>query len=77
MLKIDVNKSGRVFDFLVSSGMLILAYDPTVKPPSVPELIVYPGDSQVGLDGISDGYKHANGVNGVDDVHEIRLDNMA
>lgn len=37
MLKIDVNKSGRIFDFLVSSGMLILAYDPTVKailPPS-------------------------------------------
>ncbi len=32
MLKIDVNKSGKIFDFLVSSGMLILAYDPTVKP---------------------------------------------
>ena len=32
MMKIDVNKSGRIFDFLVSAGMLILAYDPTAKP---------------------------------------------
>jgi hypothetical protein len=31
MMKIDVNKSGRIFDFLVSSGMLCLAYDPSVK----------------------------------------------
>lgn len=31
MLKIDVNKSGRIFDFLVSSGLLILSYDPTIK----------------------------------------------
>lgn len=31
MLKIDVNKSGRIFDFLVSSGMLLLAYDPLAK----------------------------------------------
>ena len=30
-MKIDVNKSGRIFDFLVSAGMLILAYDPSVK----------------------------------------------
>lgn len=38
MLKIDVNKSGRIFDFLVSAGMLVLAYDPTVKSvyPSLP-----------------------------------------
>lgn len=28
MMKIDVNKSGRIFDFLVSSGMLVLSYDP-------------------------------------------------
>ncbi|OCF34076.1 transcriptional adapter 2-alpha [Kwoniella heveanensis CBS 569] len=31
MLKIDVNKSGRIFDFLVSSGMLQLSYDPTQR----------------------------------------------
>ncbi|EIW68866.1 hypothetical protein TREMEDRAFT_31549 [Tremella mesenterica DSM 1558] len=31
MMKIDVNKSGRIFDFLVSSGMLILAYDPSKR----------------------------------------------
>ena len=31
MLKIDVNKSGRIFDFLVESGMLTLAYDPLAK----------------------------------------------
>ena len=31
MMKIDVNKSGRIFDFLVSAGMLILSYDPTLK----------------------------------------------
>ncbi|KAK4687393.1 transcriptional adapter 2-alpha, partial [Tremellales sp. Uapishka_1] len=31
MMKIDVNKSGRIFDFLVSSGMLSLSYDPSVK----------------------------------------------
>ena len=30
-MKIDVNKSGRIFDFLVSAGMLHLAYDPSVK----------------------------------------------
>lgn len=31
MLKIDVNKSGRIFDFLVSSGMLRLSYDPSAS----------------------------------------------
>lgn len=31
-MKIDVNKSGRIFDFLVSSGMLILTYDPLAPP---------------------------------------------
>ena len=31
MLKIDVNKSGRIFDYLVSSGIMRLAYDPSVK----------------------------------------------
>jgi hypothetical protein len=31
MMKIDVNKSGRIFDFLVTTGMLVLAYDPSVK----------------------------------------------
>ncbi|KAL7419684.1 Transcriptional adapter ada2 [Cryptotrichosporon argae] len=33
MLRIDVNKSGRIFDFLVSSGMLALAYDPAARQP--------------------------------------------
>lgn len=32
-MKIDVNKSGRIFDFLVSSGMLVLQYDPLAPPP--------------------------------------------
>jgi transcriptional adapter 2-alpha len=27
MLKIDVNKSGQIFDFLVVSGILSMAYD--------------------------------------------------
>lgn len=31
MMKIDVNKSGRIFDFLVSTGVLKLMYDPTMK----------------------------------------------
>jgi transcriptional adapter 2-alpha len=31
MMKIDVNKSGRIFDFLVANGILKLMYDPTVK----------------------------------------------
>ncbi len=35
-MKIDVNKSGRIFDFLVTSGMLILAYDPTATKSLVP-----------------------------------------
>lgn len=33
MMKIDVNKSGRIFDFLVSSGMLMLQYDPLAPKP--------------------------------------------
>ena len=39
MCKVDVNKTGRIFDFLVSSGVLILSYDPTVKhaPPPLKE----------------------------------------
>jgi hypothetical protein len=32
MMKIDVNKSGRIFDFLVTSGMMVLQYDPFAKP---------------------------------------------
>jgi len=36
MLKIDVNKSGRIFDFLVSAGMLLLSYDPLVKHVPLP-----------------------------------------
>jgi transcriptional adapter 2-alpha len=31
MMKIDVNKAGKIFDFLVSSGILCLSYDPTQK----------------------------------------------
>jgi hypothetical protein len=33
MMKIDVNKSGRIFDFLVSTGMLRLSYDPNALIP--------------------------------------------
>lgn len=32
MLNIDVNKSGKIFDFLVSTGALRLAYDPAARP---------------------------------------------
>lgn len=35
MLNIDVNKSGRMFDFLVNSGMLVLQYNPMTKVPEV------------------------------------------
>ncbi|WVN85796.1 uncharacterized protein L203_100947 [Cryptococcus depauperatus CBS 7841] len=31
MLNIDVNKSGRIFDFMVQNGMLVLAYEPQGK----------------------------------------------
>ena len=31
MMKIDVNKAGRIFDFLVASGMLTLSYDLVAK----------------------------------------------
>ena len=32
LLKIDGNKSGRIFDLLVSMGMLRLEYDPLDRP---------------------------------------------
>jgi hypothetical protein len=35
MLSIDVNKSGKIFDYLVHSGALRLAYDPTATKPTV------------------------------------------
>jgi len=41
MLKIDVNKSGRIFDFLVTSGMLVLQYDSMAKiPEKEPSIIL-------------------------------------
>lgn len=40
MLKIDVNKSGRIFDFLVTSGMLVLQYDPMAKMPEIQPSII-------------------------------------
>ncbi|KAK8861484.1 hypothetical protein IAR55_002305 [Kwoniella newhampshirensis] len=66
MLKIDVNKSGRIFDFLVSSGMLTLAYDPTVKG-------MGPGkEGHVLIDGISVSMGLGLGGGKVM-THEIRL----
>jgi transcriptional adapter 2-alpha len=41
MLKIDVNKSGRIFDFLVQHGYLRLTYDPSAPPPP-PQLVQVP-----------------------------------
>lgn len=35
MLSIDVNKSGKIFDYLVNSGALRLAYDPTASKPTL------------------------------------------
>ncbi|ORX33626.1 hypothetical protein BD324DRAFT_653928 [Kockovaella imperatae] len=59
MMKIDVNKSGRIFDFLVSAGMLILSYDPSIKsytPRKDGSLLGY-------------GMELMNGVRGVVDIH--------
>lgn len=38
--KMDVNKSGRVFDFLVNSGMLVLQHGPTAKSPEMDSSMV-------------------------------------
>jgi len=38
--KMDVNKSGRVFDFLVNSGMLVLQHGPTAKSPEMESSMV-------------------------------------
>ncbi|ODN97399.1 transcriptional adapter 2-alpha [Cryptococcus wingfieldii CBS 7118] len=40
MLSIDVNKSGKIFDFMVQNGMLLLAYEPQGKKTKEPEGIV-------------------------------------
>ena len=63
MMKIDVNKSGRIFDFLVSSGMLILAYDPSAKP-------VFPPPRETSgvfapTVNLTNGMNGMNGMNGV------------
>jgi hypothetical protein len=36
----DVNKSGRVFDFLVNSGMLVLQHGPMAKSPEMESSMV-------------------------------------
>jgi transcriptional adapter 2-alpha len=56
MLKIDVNKSGRIFDFLVSAGILRLSYDPSAKGigPGKEGHVIHPNG-------------HANGANGAAD----------
>jgi hypothetical protein len=80
MMKIDVNKSGRIFDFLVSSGMLILAYDPTVKPVYPPlkdpnamfgaPLSVDLVNGQQMVNGHANGHLGSKGVNnGVKDMN--------
>jgi hypothetical protein len=38
--KMDVNKSGRVFDFLVNSGMLVLQHGPMAKSPEMESSMV-------------------------------------
>ncbi|ORY23443.1 hypothetical protein BCR39DRAFT_549321 [Naematelia encephala] len=71
MMRIDVNKSGRIFDFLVSSGMLILAYDPSAKG-------LGPGKEGHVL-GMVNGHlgsvqmTHVHGLSGVNGVSEIHL----
>lgn len=42
MLKIDVNKSGRIFDFLVQQGYLRLTYDPNAPAPVDPPVTKTP-----------------------------------
>ena len=69
MMKIDVNKSGRIFDFLVSAGMLILSYDPTAKA------LTQVTPRKDGLLGVELGYGMElvngtmNGLKGVLDIH--------
>ena len=55
MLKIDVTKSGGIFDFLVKQGYLRLSYDQNATAPQ-------PGDVQPGKAGQVNG--HGTGVSG-------------
>lgn len=65
MLKIDVNKSGRIFDFLVQSGFLKLAYDPSARI------------SINGKEGMMNGhgYNHVNGEYARPGLTEVHLSN--
>lgn len=58
MLKIDVNKSGKIFDFLVSAGILRLSYDPSAKG-------IGPGKEGHVIHGNVNGYGQGHGSNGV------------
>ncbi|WWC97054.1 hypothetical protein V866_003931 [Kwoniella sp. B9012] len=72
MLKIDVNKSGKIFDFLVDHGILVLKYDIHANPN---------GKHQQIIDGLYNGTKstfenidiNVNGMVGSMMVDEIRL----
>lgn len=62
MMKIDVNKSGRIFDFLVSSGMLRLSYDPNavvvLPPPTNGASGVSPAGGGVGKAQLTSSQQH-------------------
>ena len=62
MLHIDVLKSGKIFDFLVTAGMLILSYDPTVKtmPPPSKDPAMRFGKPPLSFD-LTNGHHGSNG----------------
>ncbi|RSH94558.1 Transcriptional adapter ada2 [Saitozyma podzolica] len=67
MMKIDVNKSGRIFDFLVTTGMLVLAYDPSAKgigPGKEGHVLGVPMDIIHGKTGVG-----VAGITGVTEIH--------
>jgi transcriptional adapter 2-alpha len=73
MLNIDVNKSGKIFDFLVATGALRLAYDPAARPVPRPNgLASVPPPS--GVNGV--GGVKTNGALGKDErpgLVEVRV----
>lgn len=68
MNRIDVNKSGRIFDFLVSQGMLPLAYDPVATRLAAQQVKEAPQVAEIHPDSLK-----VNGVNGVNGVHGVQV----
>nr|XP_019050277.1 transcriptional adapter 2-alpha [Kwoniella bestiolae CBS 10118]OCF29207.1 transcriptional adapter 2-alpha [Kwoniella bestiolae CBS 10118] len=73
MLKIDVNKSGKIFDFLVDQGILVLKYDIHAGPRQHQLNGIDEQSFSLGKDGVFEGI-NINGVGlGPLMVDEIRL----